>query len=63
MFGIAASLLVWRAMDHELESKMRQRKEQLLSDYPEIINKFTLLVNAGMTIRQAWFRISRIILR
>jgi hypothetical protein len=58
LFGITASLLVWRAMDHELESKMRLRKEQLLSDYPEIINKFTLLVNAGMTIRQAWFRIS-----
>ncbi len=58
MFGIAASLLVWRAMDYELERKMKSRKEQLLSDYPEIINKFTLLVNAGMTIRQAWFRIS-----
>lgn len=58
LFGITASLLVWWAMDHELESKMRLRKEQLLSDYPEVINKFTLLVNAGMTIRQAWFRIS-----
>ncbi len=58
LFGIAAAILIWRTMDQELERRMKQRKEQLLSDYPEIINKFTLLVNAGMTIRQAWFRIS-----
>ncbi len=58
LYGIAAVLLIWRTMDQELERRMRQRKEQLLSDYPEIINKFTLLVNAGMTIRQAWSRIA-----
>ncbi len=58
LFGIVAALLIWRLMDKELDNRMKLRKEQLLSDYPEIINKFTLLVNAGMTIRQAWFRIA-----
>lgn len=58
LFGMITALLIWRGMDSELEKRMKLRKEQLLSDYPEIINKFTLLINAGMTIRQAWFRIS-----
>ena len=30
----------------------------MLLDYPEIINKFNLLINAGMTIRQAWSKIT-----
>lgn len=58
LFGMITAILIWRGMDSELEKRMKLRKEQLLSDYPEIINKFTLLINAGMTIRQAWFRIS-----
>lgn len=58
LFGIVTAFLLWRMMDQELERRMKLRKEQMLVDYPEIINKFTLLVNAGMTIRQAWFRIS-----
>ena len=37
---------------------MKKRKEQMLLDYPEIINKFTLLVNAGMTVKQAWSKLT-----
>ena len=36
---------------------MKLRNNQLLLDYPEIINKFILLINAGMTIKQAWSKI------
>ena len=30
----------------------------MLMDYPDIINKFTLLINAGMTVKQAWSKIA-----
>lgn len=56
--GILAALLVWFMGDKDLEKQMKKRKEQMLVDYPEIINKFTLLVNAGMTIKQAWYKIA-----
>ncbi len=56
--GILIAAGAWIAGDRELEKQMKLRREQLLVDYPEIINKFTLLVNAGMTPRQAWHKIS-----
>lgn len=56
--GIIGSVLLWVFMDKALDDKMKIRKNQMLLDYPEIINKFNLLVNAGMTIRQAWNKIS-----
>lgn len=56
--GIVLAALVWLRGEKELEKQMKLRKEQMLLDYPEIVNKFTLLVNAGMTIRQAWSKIT-----
>jgi pilus assembly protein TadC len=56
--GIIFALAVWIGLDRELDRRMKKRKEQLLLDYPELINKFTLLVNAGMTVRQAFQKIT-----
>lgn len=51
--GIA--LLV--SMDQRLKKKRKERSTQMLIDYPEIVCKFNLLLNAGMTIRGAFERI------
>jgi tight adherence protein C len=56
--GVLMALVAWLFGEKELDSKMTHRKEQMLLDYPEIINKFTLLVNAGMTVKQAWNKIA-----
>ena len=58
LFGIVIAAIMWYAKDLELKQQMKHRREQLLMDYPEIINKFTLLVNAGMTVRQAWCKVA-----
>jgi hypothetical protein len=58
LLGIFIAILVWIIVDKELEKQLKKRKEQMLLDYPEIINKFTLLVNAGMTVKQAWYKIA-----
>lgn len=55
--GVIASVIAWLITDKELENNMKKRKDQMEIDYPEIINKFTLLVNAGMTVKQAWNKI------
>lgn len=55
--GIAAAVAVIPAMKTELKKKEKLREEEMLRDYPDIISKFVLLVNAGMTIRGAWEKI------
>nr|WP_317283228.1 hypothetical protein [uncultured Sellimonas sp.] len=37
----------------------KQREEQLIRDYPEILEQFSLLMGAGMTVRNAWYKIVR----
>lgn len=44
-------------MDRELANKIEQRRDQLLLEFPEFINKLILLVNAGSTIPKAWEKI------
>lgn len=58
LLGIIAAALIWVYGDKELENRMKKRRDQMLMDYPEIINKFTLLLNAGMTIKQAWTKLA-----
>ncbi len=58
ILGLLGAVLIGLYGDRELDSRMRRRKNQMLLDYPEIINKFVLLINAGMTIKQAWSKIA-----
>ncbi len=58
MGGVVA-LLIWLGADKELDKQMKNRRLQMLIDYPEVINKLTLLVNAGMTVKQAWHKIAQ----
>ena len=58
LLGMVLALAAWLLGDKELDQQMKKRKDQLLLDYPELVNKFVLLVNAGMTIKQAWYRIA-----
>lgn len=58
ILGLTGAILIWFFCDKELNNKMKLRNNQLLLDYPEIINKFILLINAGMTIKQAWSKIA-----
>ncbi len=58
ILGLVAVFAVWSYGGRQLETRLKKRKEQMLLDYPEVINKFTLLINAGMTIRQTWIKIA-----
>jgi len=41
----------------------RAQQEQMLLDYPKVIETFSLFIGAGMTPRVAWFRICELYLK
>lgn len=54
--GLLCAGLILVQKKHKVEQEKKKRKYQMMLDYPELINKFTLLVGAGMTIRNVWKR-------
>lgn len=50
---LTAGLLYW-GKGREIDRRLEQRKKELLMDYPEIVNKLSLYMGAGMTIRNAF---------
>ena len=52
---LAAGFLYWGS-GRELDRQLEQRKKELMLDYPEIVNKLTLYMGAGMTIRNAFIK-------
>ncbi len=48
LIGGAASYVL---KDKELKKTMEERKQQLLSDYPQFVSKLVLYMGAGMTVR------------
>ena len=53
-----AAFVVMLKKAKEQQEEMAKRAEQLLMDYPSLIMKFTLLVQAGMTVRKAFQKIA-----
>ena len=58
-----AAFVVMLKKAKEQQEEMAKRAEQLLMDYPSLIMKFTLLIQAGMTVRRAFQKISSDYLR
>ena len=58
MFGIFLMGALWIGFQKDLQSKKNKRDQQMLVDYPELVNKFILLLSAGMTISGAWGKIA-----
>ncbi|MDO5518923.1 MAG: hypothetical protein Q4G58_00385 [bacterium] len=56
-FAALVLILVFILMEQQLNKQKEERDIEIMLDYPEVINKFTLLIGAGMTIKKAWERI------
>lgn len=52
----AAMVMIWKL--REEEEKRAKRYEELLMDYPGLIMEFTLLIQAGMTVRKVFQKIA-----
>lgn len=53
---LAAGLLIGQKEDQKKARQMKQ--QQMQQDYPEIVSKMLVLTGAGMSIKQAWNKIS-----
>ncbi len=54
VFGIIiAGMLVWY-LSESFKDKLMERRDVILSDFPQVLSKITLLVNSGMLLRDAW---------
>lgn len=51
-----ASVVVFISQNKEVEENLKKRNKELLLDYPEMVNKLTLYMGAGMTIRNAFIK-------
>jgi len=57
LFGfLIGGVLLWKGRQDEKEKEQKMR-EQMLRDYPDIVSKFTLLLGAGMTVKNIWLKI------
>lgn len=56
--GVAAALMMVVKERSDRQKMQKQRKDQLLSDYPELLTKMMIFLGAGMTVRTAWEQIS-----
>ena len=54
---VLAGLVMWY-VEELLNDKLQERRDELLSDMPQMLSKLTLLVNAGMTTLNAWKKVA-----
>lgn len=52
--GTAASVLMLFILDEEVKRKVREKHEAIICELPDVIMRLTLLINAGMVLREAW---------
>lgn len=55
--AVAAAFAVPFLVDTSLKEAIEKRRRSIQMEFPEFVNKLTLLVNAGMTISKAWEKI------
>lgn len=58
VMGLALGLFVYVSEKQRKKDAKKKREKQLAYDYPQLLNKFTLYIKAGMTVKNAWYRIA-----
>ena len=56
--GVMIGILLYALQKQNARKELEERKKQMLRDYPEIINKLTLYLGAGMTVKRAWRKVT-----
>ncbi|NLC67952.1 MAG: type II secretion system F family protein [Clostridiaceae bacterium] len=59
IFGVLLIASMAFLHDKELEKRLKKRRLSISIDFPGFLNKMTLLVNAGLTVRKAWEKIAQ----
>lgn len=54
LLGVLASLLLMFYLYSDIDKNVSGRREDILNSLPQALSKFTLLINAGLIVREAW---------
>lgn len=57
LLGVLATVCVGMLGKKQRLDRIREREQELMADYPELVSKYLLLLNAGMSSRAVWERI------
>lgn len=57
-FCLLLPLLMFLLPDYELNKALQKRRQVIILEFPDFLNKITLLINAGMTLPRAWDKIA-----
>jgi len=55
---LVAVILIWWGQKKQAELEEQKRIQRLEMDYPDLVNQLSILLETGMTTRQAWKRIA-----
>ncbi len=58
LFCVALPIGIALFGDRDLFERVKKRRLAIQSDFPDFVNKLTLLINAGMTVSKAWGKIA-----
>ena len=54
LFGLFAGAVLFYYADTKITDIIKAREEVILRDFPDMVSKMALLINAGMITREAW---------
>lgn len=57
-FVLTAAVCIYLGKDQRIHRKAEERREQLLTDYPDLMWKMVMLIEAGLTIKGTFLRIA-----
>lgn len=55
---LVAAMAIVTYLDLEINNAVEKKHDEILADYPVMLSRLTLLVNAGLVVREAWNRIA-----
>ncbi len=58
ILGAGGACMICVSDKQRRKEEEKRNRNQMKTDYPQIINKFNLYIGAGMTVRKAWFCIA-----
>lgn len=54
LFGILIAILLVNTVRSHIKEMIKAKKEEIVVEFPQMVSKMTLLINAGMAVRRAW---------
>lgn len=54
LLGFMLTFVMVNGVKSSIDAEMASKKDMIVSEFPKMVSKLTLLINAGMLVRRAW---------